>query len=255
MSWLVGARVPGWRTPAAARAGALRRRCEPSWLRHGHSARRARTPRLSTRHERAASRASTRCSPPTCRAWSASCAAPDRTGCALRRSPAGERPRLFVGDRRAGRGVESFRGRGRVRACRGAYDPLPVLADTDTAVAPAPAIFDEVGQRHVRRPQPTASWMSSLERAAGPLALLPAPPVQRSPRAGPAWSTTPPTRHLTTAAHQNPHGSACSSPAARHPQHRFHVRTDDVGGSFRAEGLRQPRGRRGVRGGCRPAGR
>ena len=172
---------------------------------------------------------------------------------------AGERPRsLRRRSCRAGRGVESFRRRGRVRARRGAVRPAPRARRRRHRGGTRRARDLRRGraQRHVRRPLGLrrAGRAVRPSRAAGPLALLPAPPMQRSTR-GPGRSGRPLPRHrrphLPRRAPEPPRPPPVRRRAARHPRApipRSHRRR---GWLLRAEGLRQPRGRRGVRGGRR----
>ena len=119
------------------------------------------------------------------------------------------------------------------------YDPLPVLADTDTAVAPgAPAIFDEVGHNvmfegHWVYGEPDAMFARAERHGRWRFSQHRQCNAPLEGRAG-LVDHSPDTGDLTYhAAHQNPHGLRLFvAELLGIPAHRFHVRTDDVGGSF-----------------------
>jgi carbon-monoxide dehydrogenase large subunit len=120
-----------------------------------------------------------------------------------------------------------------------AYEPLAAVVDVDDAVASdTPAIFDDVGQNLMfddrfvygdpdaafARAQRTQRWRFSQHRQCNA-------PLEG--RAG-LVDHDPDTGDLTYhAAHQNPHALRLwIAELLGIPAHRFHVRTDDVGGSF-----------------------
>jgi carbon-monoxide dehydrogenase large subunit len=119
------------------------------------------------------------------------------------------------------------------------YDPLPVLVDTDTAVAPgAPAIFDEVGHNvmfegHWVYGEPDAMFARAERQGRWRFSQHRQCNAPLEGRAG-LVDHSPDTGDLTYhAAHQNPHGLRLFvAELLGIPAHRFHVRTDDVGGSF-----------------------
>ncbi|HEX4528725.1 MAG TPA: xanthine dehydrogenase family protein, partial [Acidimicrobiia bacterium] len=119
------------------------------------------------------------------------------------------------------------------------YDPLPVLADVDTAMAPgAPAVFDEVGHNvmfegHWVYGEPDAQFARAERQGRWRFSQHRQCNAPLEGRAG-LVDHSPDTGDLTYhAAHQNPHGLRLFvAELLGIPAHRFHVRTDDVGGSF-----------------------
>jgi len=119
------------------------------------------------------------------------------------------------------------------------YDPLPVIADVDTAVAAgAPAVFDEVGHNvmfegHWVYGEPDAQFARAERQGRWRFSQHRQCNAPLEGRAG-LVDHSPDTGDLTYhAAHQNPHGLRLFvAELLGIPAHRFHVRTDDVGGSF-----------------------
>ena len=119
------------------------------------------------------------------------------------------------------------------------YDPLPALADVDTALASeAPAVFDAVGHNlmfeghwtygdpdaHFAAASRTGRWRFTQHRQCN------APLEGRAGLVDHDLDTGDLTYH---AAHQNPHALRLFvADLLGIPAHRFHVRVGDVGGSF-----------------------
>jgi len=120
-----------------------------------------------------------------------------------------------------------------------AYEPLPALTDVDRALAPdAPAVFDEIGHNlmfegHWVYGDPDAEFASANRTHRWRFTQDRQCNAPMEGRAG-LVDHDPDTGDLTYhAAHQNPHALRLFiAELLGIPAHRFHVRTDDVGGSF-----------------------
>jgi carbon-monoxide dehydrogenase large subunit len=120
-----------------------------------------------------------------------------------------------------------------------AYEELPPLADVDAALAPdAPAVFDEVGHNLMFEGrwvygEPDAAFASANRHGRWRFTQHRQCNAPMEGRAG-LVDHDPDSGDLTYhAAHQNPHGLRLFvAELLGLPAHRFHVRTDDVGGSF-----------------------
>jgi carbon-monoxide dehydrogenase large subunit len=119
------------------------------------------------------------------------------------------------------------------------YDVLPALVDVDGALeSDAPAVFDEVGHNlmfegHWVYGDPAAAFAAACRRGRWRFTQHRQCNAPLEGRAG-LVDHDPDTGDLTYhAAHQNPHGLRLFvAELLGLPAHRFHVRTDDVGGSF-----------------------
>ena len=264
MSRLVGARVPRVEDPRLLRGrGRFVDDVEPSRAppRRVHPEPvRART-RHGRRHDRGAPRcrASTWCSPPPTSQGVVGVmrgAGPDGLAHAVVR-PAGERPRaLRRRSRRARRGASRSLAEDACELVEVRYDPLPVRSPTSTPRWPPahPRSSTRSGTTSCSKATgstATPTRMFADAERARPLALLPAPPVQRAARgSGRPGRPLPRHRrpHLPRRAPEPARPPPVRRRAARPPRApvpRAHRRRRRL---VRAEGLRQPRGRRAVRG-------
>lgn len=119
------------------------------------------------------------------------------------------------------------------------YEPLPALADVDAALADgAPALFEEVGhnlmfQGHWTYGDPDAQFACATRTGRWSFAQHRQCNAPLEGRAGLVDHDLDSGDLTYHAAHQNPHALRLFvADLLGIPAHRFHVRTDDVGGSF-----------------------
>jgi carbon-monoxide dehydrogenase large subunit len=119
------------------------------------------------------------------------------------------------------------------------YTPLPALADVDAALAPdAPALFDGIGHNlmfegHWTYGDPDAQFAAAARTGRWRFTQHRQCNAPLEGRAGLVDHELDRGELAYHAAHQNPHALRLFvADLLGIPAHRFHVRTDDVGGSF-----------------------